>query len=150
MIHTRLLMHAKFRVTVLALSSGHALTALTEMWFCCGIAARVPAFVHRRLNARLFISFFTHTRSVDDKVSMRSALSCSTASTGGRCRAAASVFSLEAEQGDSPRMPRDCNNAQAAVADYTSAIELWGGGRGPDTNPYALTFRGNALAYLGR
>jgi hypothetical protein len=28
--------------------------------------------------------------------------------------------------------------------------ELWGGGRGPDTNPYALTYRGNALAFLGR
>ncbi|KAG5181980.1 hypothetical protein JKP88DRAFT_245905 [Tribonema minus] len=39
---------------------------------------------------------------------------------------------------------------EAAVADYTAAIDLWGGGRGPDTNPYALTFRGNALAFLGR
>ena len=39
---------------------------------------------------------------------------------------------------------------EQAVSDYTKAIELWGGGRGPDTNPFALTFRGNSLARLGR
>jgi hypothetical protein len=39
---------------------------------------------------------------------------------------------------------------ESAVKDYSKALLLWGGGRGPDTNPYALTYRGNALAYLGR
>jgi hypothetical protein len=39
---------------------------------------------------------------------------------------------------------------ESAVKDYSKAILLWGGGRGPDTNPYALTYRGNALAFLGR
>jgi hypothetical protein len=39
---------------------------------------------------------------------------------------------------------------ESAVKDYSKALLLWGGGRGPDTNPYALTYRGNALSFLGR
>mmetsp|Transcript_483 Transcript_483/g.684 ORF Transcript_483/g.684 Transcript_483/m.684 type:complete len:200 (-) Transcript_483:180-779(-) len=39
---------------------------------------------------------------------------------------------------------------QGAIDDYSEAIKLWGGGRGPGINPYVLTFRGNALSYIGR
>ena len=38
----------------------------------------------------------------------------------------------------------------AAVADYSRAIALWGGGRGEGINPFVLTFRANALAKLGQ
>ena len=37
-----------------------------------------------------------------------------------------------------------------AVADYSKAISLWGGGRGAGINPYVLTFRANALLKLRR
>lgn len=37
-----------------------------------------------------------------------------------------------------------------AVADYSKAISLWGGGRGAGINPYVLTFRANALVKLLR
>lgn len=37
-----------------------------------------------------------------------------------------------------------------SVKDYSRAIELWGGGRGPDINPFVLSYRGNSLARLGR
>mmetsp|Transcript_13611 Transcript_13611/g.17748 ORF Transcript_13611/g.17748 Transcript_13611/m.17748 type:complete len:397 (+) Transcript_13611:152-1342(+) len=39
---------------------------------------------------------------------------------------------------------------QNAVDDYSRALQLWGGGRGPDGNPYVLNFRGNALTKLGQ
>lgn len=35
-----------------------------------------------------------------------------------------------------------------AVQDYSKAINLWGGGRSDDINPFVLTFRGNALCRL--
>jgi tetratricopeptide (TPR) repeat protein len=38
----------------------------------------------------------------------------------------------------------------SAVADYSKAISLWGGGRGEGINPYVLTFRANALLKLQR
>ena len=38
----------------------------------------------------------------------------------------------------------------AAVADYSRAIALWGGGRGEGINPFVLTFRANALGKLGQ
>lgn len=39
---------------------------------------------------------------------------------------------------------------EGAVSDYSSAVKLWGGGRGEGINPYVLTFRANALGRLGR
>lgn len=35
-----------------------------------------------------------------------------------------------------------------ALDDYNKAVELWGGGRGDNQNPFVLTFRGNALCKL--
>jgi len=37
-----------------------------------------------------------------------------------------------------------------ALGDYDKAIELWGGGRGENINPYVLNYRGNALTRLDR
>lgn len=37
-----------------------------------------------------------------------------------------------------------------AIADYSQAIKLWGGGRGEGINPFVMTFRANALARTGR
>lgn len=39
---------------------------------------------------------------------------------------------------------------EQAVKDYTRAIDLWGGGRGPDVNPYVMSYRGNSLSRMGR
>jgi len=39
---------------------------------------------------------------------------------------------------------------QGAVADYSQAIKLWGGGRGEGINPFVMTYRANALARTGR
>jgi tetratricopeptide (TPR) repeat protein len=39
---------------------------------------------------------------------------------------------------------------EQSVKDYSQAIQLWGGGRGPEINPFCLSFRGNSLARLGR
>lgn len=36
------------------------------------------------------------------------------------------------------------------MKDYTRAIDLWGGGRGADINPFVMSYRGNSLARLGR
>ena len=37
-----------------------------------------------------------------------------------------------------------------ALKDYNKAIELWGGGRGENVNPYVLSYRGNVLGRLGK
>lgn len=37
-----------------------------------------------------------------------------------------------------------------ALSDYDKAIELWGGGRGDNVNPFVLTYRGNVLTRLNR
>jgi hypothetical protein len=49
-----------------------------------------------------------------------------------------------------PTIQEGLSDWQGAVNDYSRAISLWGGGRGEGINPFVLTFRGNALARLGR